>query len=569
MATDKEFADKVREIIAEYTTAFKAFGDDIIAAVKFEMEKGMDIRDAVQKVLEDLDFDSHNTELVAAAVVASAIAGFGLRPEQVTPEAKAEIKKVLMKKPWSADGMKLSERLHGVDKVLRQNIISTVTASVNNSDSVIDMARKLYDGYNSGKAVIKPADLPEYLKKLVRQARLAMQGDVAELSKLGILQSAQKLKNPDRLTTKALKRAYKDLVEACAKLDSAAIDKALWVAVQEKSRYYAERIARTESARAWYEGYLAECESEGDVVGHRYTLSSAHKTKPYDICDVYANADFGYGKGIFPHGKQPDIPVHPHCMCYYGKIFEGDLKGEWKPEKAREYINSRSAVQKQILFGRDGAARYNAGEDWQKLVKSNEKYSNRVKKLKEILKNGIITNVKDGNMPEIDIIIDELTPCLKDNKTGEILETAFAPIKISKTKALSMMKKGWKFDWSKPAKNGYSIFQLNLKGSKEVEGLIALKSNEGFTEIDIVETAPANFGKNGRYKGVGAHLFVIACQHSFDNGNDGYVAFTAKSNLVEYYKKLLNAQLISEQKMFIDTEAALKLLKIYNFEKEG
>ena len=368
MAADKEFADKVREIIAEYTTAFKAFGDDVIAAVKFEMEKGMDIRDAVQKVLEDLDFDSHNTELIAAAVVASAIAGFGLRPEQVTAEAKAEIKKVLMKKPWSVDGMKLSERLHGVDKVLRQNIISTVTASVNNSDSVIDMARKLYDGYNSGKAVIKPADLPEYLKKLVRQARLAVQGDASELSKLGVLQAAQKLKNPDRLTTKALKRAYKDLVEACAKLETEAVDKALWTAVQEKSRYYAERIARTESARAWYEGYMADSDSDDDVAGFKYTLSSAHKRKPYDICDVYANADFGFGKGIWPKGRQPEIPVHPHCMCYYGKVFKWQLKGEWKPEKAREYINSRSAVQKQLLFGKEGTARYNAGEDWQKLV---------------------------------------------------------------------------------------------------------------------------------------------------------------------------------------------------------
>lgn len=368
MAADKEFADKVQEIIAEYTTAFKAFGDDVIAAVKFEMEKGMDIRDAVQKVLEDLDFDSHNTELIAAAVVASAIAGFGLRPEQVTAEAKAEIKKVLMKKPWSADGMKLSEHLHGVDKVLRQNIISTVTASVNNSDSVIDMARKLYDGYNSGKAVIKPADLPEYLKKLVRQARLAVQGDASELSKLGVWQAAQKLKNPDRLTTKALKRAYKDLVEACAKLETEAVDKALWTAVQEKSRYYAERIARTESARAWYEGYMADSDSDDDVAGFKYTLSSAHKRKPYDICDVYANADFGFGKGIWPKGRQPEIPVHPHCMCYYGKVFKWQLKGEWKPEKAREYINSRSAVQKQLLFGKEGTARYNAGEDWQKLV---------------------------------------------------------------------------------------------------------------------------------------------------------------------------------------------------------
>lgn len=138
--------------------------------------------------------------------------------------------------------------------------------------------------------------------------------------------------------------------------------------MQEKSRYYAERIARTESARAWYEGYMADSDSDDDVAGFKYTLSSAHKRKPYDICDVYANADFGFGKGIWPKGRQPEIPVHPHCMCYYGKVFKWQLKGEWKPEKAREYINSRSAVQKQLLFGKEGTARYNAGEDWQKLV---------------------------------------------------------------------------------------------------------------------------------------------------------------------------------------------------------
>lgn len=170
------------------------------------------------------------------------------------------------------------------------------------------------------------------------------------------------------MTTKALKKAYKDLVEACAKLETEAVDKALWTTVLKKSRYYAELIAGTESARAWYEGYMADSSSDDYIVGFKYNLSSAHKTKHYDICDVYANADFGYGKGIFPHGKQPDIPVHPHCMCYYSKVFEWQLKGEWKPEKAREYINSRSAVQKQLLFGKEGAARYLAGEDWQKLV---------------------------------------------------------------------------------------------------------------------------------------------------------------------------------------------------------
>ena len=213
--------------------------------------------------------------------------------------------------------------------------------------------------------------------------------------------------------------------------------------------------------------------------------------------------------------------------------------------------------------------RYLAGEDWQKLVKPREKYSNRVKKLKEIIKNGIITNVKDGNMPDIDIIIDELTPCLKDSKTGEILNTDFSAIKISKAKARSMMKDGWKFDWSKPFQEGFEVFQLNIKDSKAVEGLISLKNEDGFTFIGIVESAPSNFGANGKYTGVGGHLFAIACQHSFKNGNDGYVAFDAKTDLVDYYKEMFNAKNITEQRMYLDTDAALKLLEIYTLEEGG
>ena len=540
MAADKEFADKVREIIAEYTTAFKAFGDDVIAAVKFEMEKGMDIRDAVQKVLEDLDFDSHNTELVAAAVVASAIAGFGLRPKQVTAEAKAEIKKVLMKKPWSADGMKLSERLHGVDKVLRQNIISTVTASVNNSDSVIDMARKLYDGYNSGKAVIKPADLPEYLKKLVRQARLAVQGDASELSKLGVLQAAQKLKNPDRLTTKALKRAYKDLVEACAKLDSAAIDKALWVAVQEKSRYYAERIARTESARAWYESYLAECESEGDVVGHRYTLSPAHKTKPYDICDVYANADFGYGKGIFPHGKQPDIPVHPHCMCYYGKVFKWQLKGEWKPEKAREYINSRSAVQKQLLFGKEGAARYLAGEDWQKLVHKSKPAVIRLGA------NDFAGRAFSGKVSE-PIFIGKVD-LDKIDETLEKYEKEM--VKLDHETAIIITKEGKTFSvvGNKNSVNFRDIGAEELEGSTVTHNHPANETRYSFSHFDITEVLTY---KLHRLRGVDEkYIYEIITSQDTLFGDTVNIQHEFTSTFrMEYLDKLFKSGMMSDDEM--------------------
>lgn len=540
MAADKEFADKVREIIAEYTTAFKAFGDDVIAAVKFEMEKGMDIRDAVQKVLEDLDFDSHNTELVAAAVVASAIAGFGLRPEQVTPEAKAEIKKVLMKKPWSADGMKLSERLHGVDKVLRQNIISTVTASVNNSDSVIDMARKLYDGYNSGKAVIKPADLPEYLKKLVRQARLAVQGDASELSKLGVLQAAQKLKNPDRLTTKALKRAYKDLVEACAKLETEAVDKALWTAVQEKSRYYAERIARTEFARAWYEGYMADSDSDDDVAGFKYTLSSAHKRKPYDICDVYANADFGFGKGIWPKGRQPEIPVHPHCMCYYGKVFKWQLKGEWKPEKAREYINSRSAVQKQLLFGKEGAARYLAGEDWQKLVHKSKPAVIRLGA------NDFAGRAFSGKVSE-PIFIGKVD-LDKIDETLEKYEKEM--VKLDHETAIIITKEGKTFSvvGNKNSVNFRDIGAEELEGSTVTHNHPANETRYSFSHFDITEVLTY---KLHRLRGVDEkYIYEIITSQDTLFGDTVNIQHEFTSTFrMEYLDKLFKSGMMSDDEM--------------------
>ncbi len=89
-----------------------------------------------------------------------------------------------------------------------------------------------------------------------------------------------------------------------------------------------------------------------------------------------------------------------------------------------------------------------------------------------------------------------------------------------------------------------------------------------FTEAALVESAPHNRIDN-RYKGVGGHLFAITCKESFDVGNDGYVAFIAKTNLVEHYQKELGAVSIGDagRKMVITTIPASELVKKYF--KEG
>lgn len=81
--------------------------------------------------------------------------------------------------------------------------------------------------------------------------------------------------------------------------------------------------------------------------------------------------------------------------------------------------------------------------------------------------------------------------------------------------------------------------------------------------MDIVETAPHNFGHEGRYEGVGGHLFAIACKLSLDAGCDGYVAFTAKTNLIEHYQETLNAKVLNGQRMFIDENVAKELIEKY------
>lgn len=161
---------------------------------------------------------------------------------------------------------------------------------------------------------------------------------------------------------------------------------------------------------------------------------------------------------------------------------------------------------------------------------------------------------------EVDILIDRITDCLIDTRTGVEVETEY---RLRETPIRPKDYKRWKFNWSITEKNGYHIYELFLKDDSTVQGRIAVKVDGGVADVDIVETAPHNYSHSGIYEGVGAHLFAIACQVSFDAGCDGFVAFTSKSDLVEYYKEKLNAGVFRDRRMYIDENAAQILLDKY------
>lgn len=157
---------------------------------------------------------------------------------------------------------------------------------------------------------------------------------------------------------------------------------AIYVATQERTRYFVERIARTELARTYHDGVTARWDNDPDCVAYKWRMSQSHPVT--DICDLYAGADlYGMGPGVFPKGKVPELPAHPHCMCYLRPLMSGSLKlkSETPTERVnkggKEWLDKQSKTARQNILGVMGEMQYKKGGNWQSVARG---YGNRYMK---------------------------------------------------------------------------------------------------------------------------------------------------------------------------------------------
>ncbi len=163
-------------------------------------------------------------------------------------------------------------------------------------------------------------------------------------------------------------------------------------------------------------------------------------------------------------------------------------------------------------------------------------------------------------MAKISQKIDRLTNSIVNRLSGDSFDTDVIELQKSELKTL---KKGWQFKWDKEFSNGM-VYKLVIRYYPDViQGLISLIDKNDHLYMNLVETAPHNFGKDKIYEGVLGNLVAFACKLSFDKGYDGYIAFEPKTKLVEHYKKTLKAQLISNNRMIINSNAAMFLIDKY------
>ena len=111
------------------------------------------------------------------------------------------------------------------------------------------------------------------------------------------------------------------------------VDKAIDVATQEKARYFAERIARTEKARAYMDGGMYHYAHDPDCVAFKWKLSSRHPCD--DICDLYARADlWGMDEGSFQNDCWHHAGKAPMALKRRGAVIFLVFQSIWGSDEA-------------------------------------------------------------------------------------------------------------------------------------------------------------------------------------------------------------------------------------------
>ena len=173
----------------------------------------------------------------------------------------------------------------------------------------------------------------------------------------------------DGAPTMRLKAAYQDVVNAVEKGSEKAIKGAIKRAVDAKVNYNAQRIARTETARAWGVSRSNDFLQDDAVVGYKWRLSTRHPK--FDICDIHANADlYGMGAGVYPKDKGPEYPAHCNCTCGLSPVYRTDIDNpSFDPASGDKYLDGLSEFKRQQILGVAGEQAWQDGADWQDVAK--------------------------------------------------------------------------------------------------------------------------------------------------------------------------------------------------------
>jgi hypothetical protein len=308
-------------------------------------DSGVPITDAIKQVTEQ--FSNRFREIFASAL--SQITG-----EVVTAATVAT---------YQAGNITLSSRLYSNSVQTSTIVESTVNRHIRGYQDARALALELYEGYGfKTEEILKLSPSNEVLPKYLREAVLVDSQSRNELQRAFDKARARVLR------TAPLRAAYNELLTAIEKVEDGAgkkhLENKVRVAYEEKTRYFAKRIAETELARAYSIETAREIMADDDVKYVQWMLSPAHPVE--DICDYFAGVDkHGLGRGVYPKHLAPTPPAHPFCKCVQVKRFDLNHLEPKPKEGAQESFFSRLQpdIQRRVAGSEAKLNRVKGGED--------------------------------------------------------------------------------------------------------------------------------------------------------------------------------------------------------------
>jgi hypothetical protein len=163
----------------------------------------------------------------------------------------------------------------------------------------------------------------------------------------------------------------------------------------------------------------------------------------------------------------------------------------------------------------------------------------------------------------LDFEIDKLTNSIENTSTGEVFDTIVVQLTLKDLNRIP--KSDWQFDWAKEIKDKTKdVYKLTTVNNPTIiQGLLSLEDKQDHIFMHLIESSKFNKGKDKVYLGVPGNLVAFACKISVDKGYQGFLAFDAKTALIKHYQETLHATHFRGRRMFIDTNAALRLISQY------
>lgn len=271
-----------------------------------------DLQDAMQQILERIDA-GQSPAAVVLGVLGNVSADFAAKMASglsTVYGVDVTVQEVLA---LQVGQMRLSTRLYAEAGETASAAASVVQRHLDGYTQAREVARDLYEGYGFRKRDVlrissSNAELPKYLRELLGMLP-GLQRDMA-------VQAARM--QVEGLSTSALRAAYSQLLDAIDGSESGAgkrlLHKRLRVAVEERMRYFAQRISQTEIHRAYMAREAAALNADPDVEFVQVRRAPGRQSEC--ICDLYAGRDrYGLGPGVYPKATAPVPTFHPFCRC--------------------------------------------------------------------------------------------------------------------------------------------------------------------------------------------------------------------------------------------------------------